>query len=31
MEADMAKKKLTQMRTELDKQKKDQLRLRHDN
>ena len=29
MEADMAKKKLTKMRGELDKQRKDQLRVRH--
>ena len=29
MEADMAKKKLTKMRGDLDKQKRDQLRVRH--
>ena len=29
MEADMAKKKRTKMRGELDKQRKDQLRVRH--
>lgn len=31
MEADMAKKKLTQMRQELDKQKKGDLLSKHDN
>lgn len=31
MEADMAKKKLTKMRGEFDKQKREHLRVRHEN